>query len=147
MELYITPGELRGYWKYHTPGKWFKQAKAVDKINNEKATFLFDSGAEISIIDTTFARKEGCVMDENQTQECVGIGESTCMTVGRTKIKTTLNGSLVYNFDVWVGDEVGQEAILGIYSMFPAGICLDLAIGTLCLPDEVRICLAKRRPP
>ena len=60
MELNLAPGESRGYWKYHAPGKWFKQAKAVGKINNEKATLLFDSGAEVSIIDTAFARKVGC---------------------------------------------------------------------------------------
>lgn len=51
MELDLAPGESRGYWKYHTPGKWFKQAKAVGKINNEKATMLFYSGAETSIVD------------------------------------------------------------------------------------------------
>ena len=77
MELVLAPGESRGYWKYHTPNKWFKQAKVVGKINNEKATLLLDSGAEISILDTTFARKVGCVIDENQKQECVGIGENT----------------------------------------------------------------------
>ena len=47
------------------------QAKAV----NEKATMLFDSGAEDSIVDTIFARKLGCVRVESQEQECVGIGE------------------------------------------------------------------------
>ena len=31
--------------------------------------------------------------------------------------------------------------------MVPAGVDLDLADGTLCLPDEVRINLAGRRPP
>ena len=132
--------------EYHTPNKWFKQAKVVGKINNEKATLLLDSGAEISILDTTFARKVGCVIDENQKQECVGIGENTYMTEGRTKIKITLNGSLVYYFDVWVGDQVGQEAILGMDFMVPAGVRLDLADGTLVLPDEVRIHLAGRRP-
>ena len=147
MELDLAPGESRGYWKYHAPGKWFKQAKAVGKINNEKATMLFDSGAEVSIIDTTFARKVGCVIDEGQRQECVGIGENSYMTIGRTKIKVTLAGSLVYYFDTWVGDQVGQEAILGMDFMVPAGIRLDLADGTLCLPDEVRIHLAGRRPP
>ena len=70
MELRLSPGESRGYWKYHTPGKWFKQAKAVGKINNEKATMLFDSGAEVFIIDTTFAGKVGCIIDESKTQEC-----------------------------------------------------------------------------
>ena len=56
MELDLAPGESRDYWKYYTLGKWFKQAKAFGKINNEKATMLFDSGAEVSIIDTAFAR-------------------------------------------------------------------------------------------
>ena len=107
MELDLAPRESRGYWKYHTFGKWFKQAKAVGTINNEKATMLFDSGAEVSILDTTFARKVGCVIDDSQTQECIGIGENTYMTVGRTKIKITLDGSLVYYFDVWVGGQVG----------------------------------------
>ena len=102
LELNLAPGESRGYWKYHTPGKWFKQAKDVGEINNEKATMLFDSGAEISIIDTKFARKAGCVIDESRTQECVKVGENAYMTVGRTKV--ILNGSLVYYFDVWVGD-------------------------------------------
>ena len=107
---------------------------------------LLDSGAEISIVDTAFARKLGCVIDENQKQECVGIGDNTYMTEGRIKINITLNGSLVYYFDGWVGDQVGQELILGMDFMVIAGIRLDLADGTLVLPDEVRIHLARRRP-
>ena len=59
---------------------------------------------------------------ESRTQECVGIGESACMTVGRTKIKITLDGSQVYYFDDWVGGQVGQEAILRIDFMVPTGI-------------------------
>ena len=146
MELDLAPGKSRGYWKYHTPKKLFKQAKAVGKINNEKATLLFDSGAEVSIIDTTFARKVGCLIDESKTQECVGIGENVYKTEGRTKIKITLNGSLVYYSNAWVRDQAGQEAILGMDFMVPASIRLDLADGTLCLPDEVRIHLSGRRP-
>ena len=68
------------------------------------------------------------------------------MTEGRTKTQITLNGSLVYYFDIWVGDKVGQDAILGMDFKVPAGIRLDLADGTLCLPDEVRIQLAGRKP-
>ena len=37
---------------------------ALSKINNEKARMLFDSGAEVSIVDTTFARKLECVIDK-----------------------------------------------------------------------------------
>ena len=115
-------------------------------MNNEKTTMLLDAGAAISIVDTALARKVGYVIDENQKQECVRIGESTYMTDGRTKTEINLNGSLVYYFDVWVGDQVGQEVILGMDIMVPAGIRLDLADGTLVLPDEVRIHLARRRP-
>ena len=61
---------------------------------------LFDSVAEISIVDTTFDRKMGCRIDESRTQECVGIGEYTYITVGRTNIRATLDGSMVYYFDV-----------------------------------------------
>ncbi|OWZ13093.1 hypothetical protein PHMEG_00013645 [Phytophthora megakarya] len=139
MELDLLPGESRGYWKYHASGKWFKHAKSTAKINNERATLLFDSGAEISIVDSTFAR------DALQRQECVGIGEDAYMTEGRTRIKITLAGSYVYYFDAWVGDLTGQEAILGMDFMVPAGIRLDLADGSLCLPGEVRIQLSGRR--
>ena len=99
---------------------------------------LFDSGTKVSIIDTTFARKVGCMIDQSQTQECVGIGENTYMTIGRTKVQITLDGSLVYYFDVWVGGQVGQEAKLGMDFIVPGSIRLDLVDGALCLPDDVR---------
>ena len=107
---------------------------------------ILDSGAEISIVDAVFARKVECVIEEDQKQECVGIGENTYMTEGRVKMKITLNRSLVYYFDVLVGDQLGLEAILGMDFMVPAGIRLYLAYGTLLLPGEVRIHLAGRRP-
>ncbi|ETI39632.1 hypothetical protein F443_14785 [Phytophthora nicotianae P1569] len=146
MTLELLSAEMRGYWKYHAPSKWFKQAKTGEKINNEKADLLLDSGAEVSILDAAFARKVGCYVDESRQQECVGAGEGVYVTKGRTKIKVTLAGSLVYFFDVWVGEMTGQDAILGMDFMVPAGIRLDLADGTLCLPDEIRIQLSGRRP-
>ncbi|GMF46131.1 unnamed protein product [Phytophthora fragariaefolia] len=147
MILDISSGESRGYWKYHVPDKKFKQAKAVGKINNAKATLLFDSGAEVSILDTAFARKVGCYVDNSQTLQCEGVGRSPSMAEGRTRLKITLAGSLVYCFDAWVGPPTGgQDLILGMDFMVPAGIRLDLADGTICLPDEVRIQLAGRRP-
>ncbi|ETI35083.1 hypothetical protein F443_18516 [Phytophthora nicotianae P1569] len=128
MTLDVLPGESRGYWKYLAPDKRFKQAKAMGKINNEKALLLLDSGAE--------------------TLECEGVGNSPYAMQGRTRIKITLAGNLVYLFDVWVGPPTGgQDLILGMDFMVPAGIRLDLADGTYCLPDEVRIHMYGRRPP
>ncbi|OWY94247.1 Eukaryotic/viral aspartic protease [Phytophthora megakarya] len=62
----LLPGESRGYWKHHSPGKWFR-------------------------------------------------------------------------------DLTGQQAILGMDFMVPAGIRLDLAHGSISLPDEVQIQLSGRR--
>ncbi|OWY92151.1 hypothetical protein PHMEG_00038963, partial [Phytophthora megakarya] len=66
-------------------------------------------------------------------------------TEGRTRIKVTLGGSLVYFVDIWVGDLTGQQAILGMDFMAPAGIRLGLANGSISLPDEVRIQLSGSR--
>ena len=60
MELDLLPGESRRYWKNHAPSKWFQQAKASGKVNNDRANLLNDTGAEISILDIAFARKVGC---------------------------------------------------------------------------------------
>ncbi|OWY94328.1 LOW QUALITY PROTEIN: hypothetical protein PHMEG_00035972 [Phytophthora megakarya] len=139
----LLPGESRGHWKHHSPGKWFRQAKITGKIHNEKAILLLDTGAEVSIV--AFARKVGCYIDSSQIQECVGIGDNVYQTEGRTRIKVTLAGSLVYFFDIWVGDLTGQQAILGMDFMVPAGIRLDLAHGSISLPHEVRIQLSGRR--
>ncbi|KAE9012344.1 hypothetical protein PF005_g25134 [Phytophthora fragariae] len=87
----------------------------------------------------------GCYVGRSQSQDCVGIGETVYSTAGRTWIKITLAGYLVYLFDIWVGDLSVQEAILGMDFMVPAGIRLDLADGSLCLPDDVRIQLSGRR--
>ncbi|POM61697.1 hypothetical protein PHPALM_29250, partial [Phytophthora palmivora] len=141
----LLPGESRGYWKHYAPGKWFRQAKIAGKINNERGILLLHTGAEVSIKDTAFARKVGCYIDTSQIQDCVGIGESVYRTEGRTRIKITMAGSLVYFFDIWVGDLAGQDAILGMDFMVPAGIRLDLAYGSISLPDEVRIQLSGRR--
>ncbi|OWZ03462.1 hypothetical protein PHMEG_00024808 [Phytophthora megakarya] len=100
----------------------FRQAKISGRINHGRAILLLDTGAEISILDTTFARKVGCNFVTSQRQECVGIGDNAYTTEGRTKIKITLAGCLVYFFDIWIGDLSGQNAILGMDFMVPAGI-------------------------
>ncbi|POM63137.1 hypothetical protein PHPALM_27607, partial [Phytophthora palmivora] len=139
MALEISPGESRGYWK--------QEVQTMGKINNKKATLLFDSGAEVSVLDATFALKDGCHIDGSQTMKCEDVGRSPYKIEGRTHLKITLAGSLVYFFDAWVGPPTGgQDLILGMDSMVPAGIRLDLADGTMCLPDEVRLQMAGRRP-
>ncbi|OWZ10121.1 LOW QUALITY PROTEIN: hypothetical protein PHMEG_00017080 [Phytophthora megakarya] len=61
---------------------WFRQAKIVGKIHNEKAILLLDTGAEVSIVDTAFSRKIGCYIDSIQIQDCMGIGDKVYRTEG-----------------------------------------------------------------
>ena len=59
MELDLSLREYRGYCKYQSPEKGYKQAKIVGKTNNEKTTIRFGFIAEISIIDIVCAPKVG----------------------------------------------------------------------------------------
>ncbi|OWZ05863.1 hypothetical protein PHMEG_00021971 [Phytophthora megakarya] len=70
-------------------------------------------------------------------QDCVGIGNNVYRNEGRTRIKVTLTGSLVYFFDIWVGDLTDQHTILGMDFMILDGIRLDLAHGSISLPTEL----------
>ncbi|POM76003.1 LOW QUALITY PROTEIN: Hypothetical protein PHPALM_6807 [Phytophthora palmivora] len=139
----LLPGESRGIGNTTPRGNSYDKPRSL--INNERGILLLDTGAEVSIVDTAFARKVGCYIDTSQIQDCVGIGESVYRTKGRTRIKTTMAGSLVYVFNIWVEGLAGQDAILVMDFMVPAGIRLDLAYGSISLPDEVRIELSGHR--
>ncbi|GMF46594.1 unnamed protein product [Phytophthora fragariaefolia] len=131
MALNLLHGESRGYWKYHVRDKKFRQAKVTGKINSEKDTLLFDNGAEVSILVAAFARKVECYIDNSQELESEAVGKNPYTANGRTRVKLTLAGSLVYYFDVWVSPPTGgQDLILGMDFMAPAGIRLDLAGGS-----------------
>ncbi|KAJ8506957.1 hypothetical protein ON010_g19023 [Phytophthora cinnamomi] len=82
-----------GYWKRYAPHNWYKQAKIHRKLDNRCALLLHDTGAEVSILDTTFARDVGCLIDTDITQACVGIRDETYYTVGRSRVKITLTGN------------------------------------------------------
>ncbi|OWZ11938.1 LOW QUALITY PROTEIN: hypothetical protein PHMEG_00014971 [Phytophthora megakarya] len=120
--------QSRGYWKRHTPVQWFRQAKISGRINQERAILLLETGADVSIMDTTFAR--GINAWESVTTCIPQKGEP---------------GSRSRYRDIWCIFYIrikylsGQNAILGIYFMVPAGVRMDLADGSIRLPDEVGI--------
>ncbi|POM64429.1 Hypothetical protein PHPALM_20043 [Phytophthora palmivora] len=87
-------------------------------------------------MNTTFARKGGEMLTRakpklRQDQKCAKQGHPSCIT-----------GIF---FDTWVGDLAGQDTIFGMDFMVPAGICQDLACGSISLPDELRIQLSGHR--
>ena len=86
------------------------------------------------------------MIDDSRSQECVGVVKNVFRTVGDYKI--TLDGSVIYYFDVWVGSLVDQEVILGIDCIVSAKMCLDIAMKkTFCLLDLTCSGLAGPIPP
>ncbi|POM76424.1 Hypothetical protein PHPALM_6338 [Phytophthora palmivora] len=121
MESVGSPDQHPNLHEYD-PDKKFMRSKAMGKINNKKATLLFE------------------------VPRCP-YWMPPLLIEGRTCLKITLAGSLVYFFEAWVGSPTGgQDLILGMDFMVPAGIRLDLADGAICLSNEVRIQMAGRRP-
>ena len=49
------------------------------------------------------------------------------------------------HFNVWLGPMEGQDAILSMDFMVLVGTRSDLADGTICLPDELRVQISGRR--
>ncbi|POM60619.1 hypothetical protein PHPALM_30501 [Phytophthora palmivora] len=144
IALDVSPEESRGYWKYHVPDKKEVHAfQGFEEDQQSKSNYAIRQWYR----DATFASKVGCHIDESQTLECEGVNRSPYTIEGRTRLKITLSGSLVYFFEAWVGPPTGgQDLILGMDFMVPGVIRLDLADGTICLPDEVRLQMAGRRP-
>ncbi|OWY95389.1 hypothetical protein PHMEG_00034617 [Phytophthora megakarya] len=125
----------RACGEMHEPGKslsWSVVLPVPSRFSWQQVQLHDYIRSKIIILSQTC----GC-KDDSQKQECVGIGENVYMTEGRTRIKITLAGAYVYYFDAWVRDLSGQEAILGMDFMVPAGIRPDMADGSLCLPDEL----------
>ncbi len=76
---------------------------------------------------------------------CVGIGGAKYRTDGKATVKITLGNEFAYEFSLWVGELEGQDLLLGMDFMIPAGVRLDAGQGTLELKDEVKIQFENRR--
>ena len=129
------------------PDKHFKQTRIRAKMNDHWSTVVFDTGAEVSIINLDFARKIGAEIDTDRTLDCIGVGGSVYSTEGFTRVKITIGQELVYEFGLWVGDlqDSATDAILGMDFMVPAEVRLDVADGSACMPNDVRVRFEGRR--
>ncbi|OWY99832.1 Eukaryotic/viral aspartic protease [Phytophthora megakarya] len=121
-------------------------AKIHGKLNSRKVLLLLDTGAKVFILDSGFARDICCLIDTSVAEECIGIRDETYFTVGKTQVKVTLVGNMVYYMDLWVVGLTGQNVIFGMNFMVPAGVRIDTTDGTACFPGEVRIPIIGRRP-
>ncbi len=142
-ELKLKPGERRGWWSKHKYDRRTRMTSTVyGAIDDKPAKILLDSGANVSIINTSFARKLGLLKYARKDAELrvQGISNLGLQMNGRIDIKITLGHSIVYFYEVWISDHhAGVDLLLGVDFLMSAGIRLDLYLGRATLPDEVRI--------
>jgi hypothetical protein len=105
-----------------------------------------DSGTDMSIIDPKFARDIGAEIETSEATSAAEVGDMVYHTEGETTVKITLAGHLVYFFTLWVGKLDNTDLIFGTDFIRPAGVCLDVADESVCMPDEICIpCEGRRR--
>ena len=144
----LLPHEKRGWWSSHQYDRRMRlRTTIMGAVNNVRTPILMDTGANVSIISESFARKLGLTTKANADQRISiqGIGKERMTITKQSQIKVTLGWQLSYTFTVWIGDHHGgANLILGTDFMMPAGVRLDLYKKRISLPDEVAIPIAHK---
>ncbi|GMG17704.1 unnamed protein product [Phytophthora fragariaefolia] len=143
----MLKGERRGWWSV----KQFDRRKrmralVMGAVNDWRKKILLDTGANISAVSESFARKLRLRrrVSLNKKIEIQGIAKDKVYTQERAKVKLTLGWELVCEFDVWIMPHcAGVDVILGTDFMIPAGVRLDLFRSTMSNPEEVVVPLIK----
>ncbi|KAG4041498.1 hypothetical protein PC123_g22990 [Phytophthora cactorum] len=117
-------------------------------VDDKCTRILLDSGANVSVITDTFAKKLRLrdVPDHGRRIDIQGISKGKVSTTRRAQVKITLGWEMVYELEMWVMvHSAGVDVVLGTDFMIPAGIQLDLFHGAAQLPNEIRIPLVKTK--
>ncbi|KAG3239169.1 hypothetical protein PI124_g15891 [Phytophthora idaei] len=145
----LNPGEKQGWWSAKKFDRRIRMRALVQGAVNDKRTrILLDTGANVSVIADTFAKKLRLrdVPDHGHRIDIQGINEGKVSTTRRAQVKITLGWEMVYEFEMWVmAHSAGVDVVLGTDFMIPAGIRLDLFHGAAQLPIEIRIPLVKTK--
>ncbi|KAG3230637.1 hypothetical protein PI124_g24265 [Phytophthora idaei] len=145
----LNPGEKQGWWSAKKFDRRIRMRALVQGAVNDKRTrILLDTGANVSVITDTFAKKLQLrdVPDHGRRIDIQGINEGKVSTTRRAQVKITLGWEMVYEFEMWImAHSAGVDVVLGTDFMIPAGIRLDLFHGAAQLPNEIRIPLVKTK--
>ncbi|KAG2789747.1 hypothetical protein PC116_g7253 [Phytophthora cactorum] len=145
----LNPGEKQGWWSAKKFDRRIRMRALVQgAVNDTRTRILLDSGANVSVITDTFAKKLRLrdVPDHGRRIDIQGISEGKVSTTRRAQVKITLGWEMVYEFEMWVmAHSAGVDVVLGTDFMIPAGIRLDLFHGAAQLPNEIRIPLVKTK--
>ncbi|GMF46171.1 unnamed protein product [Phytophthora fragariaefolia] len=122
------------------------RALVMGAVNDWRTKILLDTGANISAVSKSFARKLRLRrrVSLDKKIDIQGIAKDKVYTQERAKVKQTLGWELVYEFEVWIMPHyAGVDVILGTDFMIPAGVRLDLFRSTMKNPEEVVVPLIK----
>ncbi|KAE9078137.1 hypothetical protein PF010_g23243 [Phytophthora fragariae] len=146
-KLKLLPGERLGWWSSRKFDRRIQmRALVMGAVNNGRTKILLDTGANVSAVTESFARKLRLkrLASADLKIDVQGIGKTKVETTIRAMVKVTLGWEIVYEFEVWIMDHhAGVDLILGTDFMIPAGIRLDLYNSKAKLPDEIEINLIK----
>ncbi|GMF52855.1 unnamed protein product [Phytophthora fragariaefolia] len=145
----LSPGERVRWWSAQKFDRRVRmRALVLGAVNDVRTKILLDTGANVSAVSESFARRLHLKRRANSDRQIdvQGIGKGKVVTSSRATVKVTLGWQVVYEFEVWImPHHAGVDLILGTDFMIPAGIRLDLYNSTARLPDEVEIPLIKSR--
>ena len=102
-ELKLLSGERLGWWSSRKFDRRVRmRALVMGAINDEQTNILLDTGANISAISVTLAKKLRLkrIATNDKQIDVQGIGESKVVTTSRTAVKITLGWEVVYEFEV-----------------------------------------------
>ncbi|KAG2879189.1 hypothetical protein PC119_g26758 [Phytophthora cactorum] len=145
----LREGESLGWWSSQRYDQRVRMRAMVGgAVNDEPTTILLDTGANVSVISERFAKKLRlrAVPNHGRSIDVQGIGKGALTTKRRVLVKVTLEGRLVYEFEMWVlPHNAGVDVVLGMDFMIPAGVLLDLYRSTAMLPGETTLTLLKSK--
>jgi hypothetical protein len=133
LAIRLLPGEKHGWWSSNLPDKRHRTRALVNgAVNNHPVSILMDSGANISIMSTKFAR---LVVDDDdllhdKALKIRGLAAQKVLASVRAEVKVTFGWKVAYLFEIWIGAETGGcDIILGTDFMMSAGVMLDSTEG------------------
>ncbi|POM59440.1 hypothetical protein PHPALM_31836 [Phytophthora palmivora] len=151
----LLRGERLGWWSSLKFDRRVRmRALVMDTVNDRRVKILLDTGANVSVVSSTLARKLRLKQYASRDQQIdiQEIGKDKVSTTHKALVKATLDWEVVYEFEVWIMPyHAGVDLILGTDFMIPAGIRLGLYNSVAKLPEEVTadgpteaVCLSDR---
>ena len=106
------------------------------EINGTKHTVMLDSGADISVISTSFAKKINAIYTPGATIECLSAGNNVLSIVGIALISVKLENYVLKEWFL-VSDVLNQEMIIGADLIWGHQIDIMCSDGTARIGDNV----------